>query len=764
MRKLSAKFDFFNNISLQWKFYGIIAALLLLTAIIFTLLIERQMLTAFEEELYTDGISIGRLVEANSAKPILTNDIVALRILLTTFLEAEDGLKYLFIITPENRVLAHTFAGGFPTDLIELSTTTAPGDKISERDLDTDMGMIHEIIVPIIGGEIGYVHVGLSPEKMLASVSATKSDLVRVSVLLFMFGLVALFIFNRLISRPLASLVAAAGKIASGNLNVELPARGDDEIGALTTSFNKMAKALNANAEERGRIEKALRDSEELYRTLIENIDLGITLMDTEHNIIMVNSAQAAMFNRSEKSFTGKKCYREFEKRAEICDHCPGVEAMLTGLPKEQEAQGLLDSGEHFTVRIRAFPVNDDSGIPMGFIEVVEDITSQLRLEEELQNIKHIESIGLLAGGLAHDFNNLLAAILGNIELATINIPPEDSAVTRLNAAEEACNQAKNLTEQLLTFAKGGAPRKETTFVPKLLDDSCRFTLSGSDVKWILDAPDDIWPADLDSNQMGQVIHNLLSNALEASKPGGKIFVIAENEAVDKSSELPLAEGKYIKISIEDEGTGISPAILPKIFDPYFTTKEMGATKGTGLGLATCRSIIKKHGGHISVQSREGAGTSATLYLPKSELENSEFSGETAAPGAKSAQNESHKILLMEDDRKLAKTTANMLVHLRHKFGVAPDGDEAVRLYEEALHTDHPYNLLILDLTIRGGMGGHETLQKIRGIDPDVAAIVSSGYSDDPVMVNCQEYGFTCSLPKPYRIVDLQKAIRKAAG
>ncbi len=764
MRGPSAKLDFLKNVSLQWKFYSVIATLLLMMAVSFTLLIEQKMFYFYSKEVNKDGIAIGRMVAANSAKPILTNDLVGLRNLLTGVLEAERGLEYLYILTPGNKVLAHSFDKGFPADLIGISDLPAQNNKIRERELNTDKGMIHEIIVPIIEGEAGYVHAGMSKEHIFESISDTKNNLVILTILLCLFGLVSAYIFNRLVTSPLSRLASATDKIAKGSLEIKLPARGADEIGALIASFNKMAKELRTNNNERKSMEESLRNSEELYRTLVENIQLGITLMDKDHNIVMVNSGQAAMFNRSRESFIGKKCYQEFEKSEKVCDHCPGVVAMQKGSSKEQEAQGSLENGEKFTVKIRAFPVNDSSGIPIGFIEVVENITAQRRTEEELQKIKNIESIGLLAGGLAHDFNNLLAAILGNIELAMVNIPPEDQANTRLSAAEAACNQAKHLTEQLLTFAKGGAPRKVTVFLPKLLDDSCRFNLSGSDIKWILDAPDETWPASLDTTQMGQVIHHLLTNAREASKPGGKIFIIAENVKVDDSLDLPLTKGKYIKISIEDEGKGITPEILPKIFDPYFTTKEMGAGKGTGLGLTICHSIVKKHGGHIDVKSMAGAGTSVTLYIPRADSKILKSPDKIGEEGLTKDNKESLKILLMEDDRKLAKTTANMLVHLRHKFEVAPDGEKALSLYKESLNTDDPYDLLILDLTIRGGIGGQETLQKIREIDPEAKAIVTSGYSDDPIMVNYQEYGFLASMPKPYRITDLQNSIRKAVS
>ena len=523
-----------------------------------------------------------------------------------------------------------------------------------------------------------------------------------------------------------------------------------------------MAQSLQINMSKREQTEKALRESKDLYLSLIENIDLGITFIDKDLNIVVANSAQAKLFDVDVAETIGKKCYRLFAKKSDICPDCPGLIAMQEDRPIIKQTERTRADGSVFTVSARTFPVKDDSGAILGFTEVVEDITEQLLLHEELQKIEHIESIGQLAAGLAHDFNNLLAAVLGNIELAQLAISPEEPAFKRLASAEEACDQARVLANQLLTFSKGGAPQKTITSIPQLLEDSCLFALSGTNLKWVLDAPENIWPAELDKGQIGQVIQSLLINAKEASTAGDKIFVIAENIELEAGQDLPLDGGKYIKISIDDEGEGIKEEILPKIFDPYFTTKKMGAVKGTGLGLTICHSIVKKHGGHITVKSREGSGTSVTVYLPRSTAKATTTPYVPEIPAKSTVIGISHRVLLLEDDRELARTTTNMLVHLRHKSEIASTGEEAIALHLQAKNEGRPYDLLILDLTIRGGMGGKEALQKIRATDQEVRAIVSSGYSDDPVLINFRDYGFSGALPKPFTLADLGSAIQSA--
>jgi two-component system cell cycle sensor histidine kinase/response regulator CckA len=749
------------GIPIRWKLYLSVSGLLILMGTTVLLVTERQMTTAFYRELSEDGIATGRLVATNAVTPVLTDDLMALHLLVNNALQGEEELKYVFILSPQKKVLAHTFHEGFPTELLTASTTIELANQSFHRELVTDEGVILETVFPILNGNAGYVFVGMSQEIMLSSIREMRINLFVITALLFAFGSIVTLILNQLIIHPISSLVAATKKIGRGELDFEMSEERNDEIGILTKAFNEMAKSLQINRSKREQTEKALKESKDLYLSLIENIELGISFIDKNHDIVVANSAQARLFDIDSATVPGKKCYQEFAKRSTICLDCPGVIAMQEDRPVSKQTERTRDDGTVFTISAKTFPVKDDSGAILGFIEIVEDITEQLLLDEELQNIEHIDSIGQLAGGLAHDFNNLLAAIVGNIELAQLATSPEEPAFQRLNSAEEACGQARVLANQLLTFAKGGAPQKTTTSIPQLLEDSCLFALSGTNLKWVLDAPDNIWPAELDRGQIGQVIQSLLINAKEASTGGDKIFVIAENIEVENGQNLPLDSGKYIKISIDDEGHGIGKEVLPKIFDPYFTTKNMGSVKGTGLGLTICHSIVKKHGGHITVKSREDRGTSVTVYLPRSASEATTTPYVVESP-VESTKTGSHRVLLLEDDRELAKTTTNLLVHLRHKSEIASTGEEAVALHLQAKDEGHPYDLLILDLTIRGGMGGKETLQKIRATDQEVKAIVSSGYSDHPILVNFKEHGFSSALPKPFTIADLEAAIQSA--
>ncbi|MEN8134960.1 MAG: ATP-binding protein [Thermodesulfobacteriota bacterium] len=752
---------FLRDVPIRWKLYIVISTLLILMGITIIFMVELKVTSYFQREHYEDTESIARMVAANAAKPILTNDLMSLHRLITDALRIETELKYIYILAPSQKVIAHTFAKGVPAALLELPAMTGQSEQATHRELSTDEGLIHEAVLPILQGEVGHVYIGMSKENMIRSVAEMKLDLIAITALLCLIGITVSLLFNRLITKPISSLVSATKRIGKGELDFEVAGERNDEIGTLTRAFNEMAQSLQINLVKREQTEKALKESKDLYHALIENIALGITYIDKDFNIVIANSAQAKLFGVDSAEIARKKCYREFAKKDEICRGCPGVTAMREDRAVTKQTERTRDDGTKFTVNTRTFPVKNNSGAILGFTEVVEDITEQLLLHEELQKIEHIESIGHLAAGLAHDFNNLLAAVLGNIELAQLTIPPEEPAFQRLNSAEEACDQARSLANQLLTFSKGGNPQRTTTFIPQLLEDSCHFALSGANVKWVMDAPANIWPAYLDKRQIEQVIQSLLINAKEASTAGSKIFVVAENIEIKGEPSIPLNDGKYIKISIEDEGRGIKKELLPKIFDPYFTTKKMGAIKGVGLGLTICHSIIKKHAGHISVKSLEGSGTNVTIYLPKSATDGN-ITAYAPPPPKQSSATGNYRILLLEDDRKLAKTTSKMLAHLRHEAEISTTGEEAIASHLQAINEGRPYDLLILDLTIRGGMGGNEALQRIRKNDQEVRAIVSSGYSDDPIVVNFRDHGFAGALVKPFTLANLQSAIQRA--
>jgi signal transduction histidine kinase/CheY-like chemotaxis protein len=370
--------------------------------------------------------------------------------------------------------------------------------------------------------------------------------------------------------------------------------------------------------------------------------------------------------------------------------------------------------------------------------------------EEELIRARKIESLGILAGGIAHDFNNLLTIIYGNLSLAKLTADRDSQNYVLLTEAEKASLNAKNLTRQLLTFSKGGAPIKTTASVENLLRDTVNFVLSGSNVRAVFSIPENLRVAHIDEGQISQVIHNLVINSRQAMPEGGTITVNAENITLTADDTPGPCEGNYIKIEIIDEGSGIPEEIRTKIFDPYFTTKDTGS----GLGLAVCYSIVKNHGGHISVQSGNEKGTIFTLHLPAAEdhVTNQEKRTGNIFTG-------SGKILVMDDDPSVLKITQLILEYIGYEAVGSCHGEETVSLYREAAQSDKPFDAVIMDLTIPGKMGGARTIQKLREIDPGITAIVASGYSNDPIMARYGEYGFAAVLAKPYRREELGEVL-----
>jgi len=388
--------------------------------------------------------------------------------------------------------------------------------------------------------------------------------------------------------------------------------------------------------------------------------------------------------------------------------------------------------------------------------------------DKELAKMQKLESVGILAGGIAHDFNNYLQGILGNIEIAKIYTDSNDKIYTNLTESEKAVLRAKNLTQQLLTFSKGGEPVKKLISVPDLIKESSSFVTSGSNIRCELDLEDDLCLVDVDKGQFNQVFHNLFINANQAMPKGGVIKVSANKYNVEEKDLLPLQEGRYVKITIEDQGTGIPQENLQKIFDPYFTTKGTGS----GLGLATVFSIIKKHDGYVEAESEPEVGTTFNIYLPASseEISRKDVQGKADTSRPKPAEEErvqkeilldGSRVLLMDDDLLISKSVSQQLKILKCEVRAVKNGTEAIKLYKETMALRIPFDAVILDLTIPGGMGGAETMKKLLEIDPDVTAIVASGYSDDPIMADFNKYGFKGMVEKPYEIHELIEILQK---
>jgi len=382
--------------------------------------------------------------------------------------------------------------------------------------------------------------------------------------------------------------------------------------------------------------------------------------------------------------------------------------------------------------------------------ELVEERTAKLKeTRTELLNVQRLESLGILAGGIAHNFNNALTAILGHIQVAKIMSTYEEGVVRNLKLAEDACFEAQDLTKKLLTFAKGGRPAKKVTALGPLLRDTVLFVLEDSAVMAKFQIALGLAAVEIDQGQIKQVIANLILNAQQAMTEGGAILIEAGNVEIDEDSSLLLPQGAYVRFSVTDTGVGIAPENLNNIFDPFFTTKELG----NGLGLATAFSIVKNHGGVIAVESQKGTGATFNVYLPASKA------GSLPEEAERTVQPTDGYILIIEDNRIIAQTLSELLEMHGYRVDWAKDGLEGLKLYQKSID-NYKFDAVIMDLVIPGGMGGKEAIGQLRKLDPTVKAVVISGYSNDPVMANWQEYGFDAAFPKPFKINELIQSLQ----
>lgn len=375
-------------------------------------------------------------------------------------------------------------------------------------------------------------------------------------------------------------------------------------------------------------------------------------------------------------------------------------------------------------------------------------------MEEELLKIRKLESVGVLAGGIAHDFNNILVAVTGNISLAEQFIDENPKALELLASARIASLRAKDLTGKLLTFAKGGEPVRTTEHLPELIRESATFILSGSNVNCSYDIEENLWAVHMDRGQINQVIQNLVLNSSQAMQAGGSVRIICRNRSLSDNEVAGLQNGAYVKLQVEDTGPGIAPEHLDRIFDPYFSTKQKDSNKGSGLGLAIVHSIIKKHNGTITVQSPPGRGAVFEIFLPATGE-----SGSVPVPEPAILPSGKGLILVMDDDETIHTILGEMLNYLGFTAIHAYDGSEAVEMYRVDLENTRQIKAVILDLTIPGGMGGAVTVNHLRNLNLDVKAIVSSGYSDDPILQDYRQAGFANIISKPYQLLDLSRVM-----
>ena len=501
---------------------------------------------------------------------------------------------------------------------------------------------------------------------------------------------------------------------------------------------------------ERLQAEEALRDSEAKYHSLIDNAGEAILLTDIDGNFLEANRKAEELFGYSKAELL-RMNFRQVHPEEDLERIMTGFkEAIQNGEGSLLNVRILRKDGTQVPVDISGSTIHyAGKTITQG---IIKDISERQRAEAERLRFSKLESLGTLAGGIAHDFNNILTAILGNIGLAMLDGKISSQVRERLAQSERACLRAQALSQQLLTFAKGGAPIKKIVSIANLIKESPILTLSGSKSRHQVIIPGDLWLVEGDEGQINQVVSNLLINADQAMPGGGIIKITAENILVKADSNLPVPPGKYVKFAIADQGVGIPPQYLDKIFDPYFSTKQ----KGSGLGLATAYSIIKNHSGHIQVESRMGVGTTFSIYLPATDK-----GVPAAAPETPKPIRWQGKVLVMDDEEMVREVLGRMLSRLGYEVDFAGDGSQAIDKFVGARADGRPFAAVILDLTIPGGMGGKETLEKLLRIDPQIKAIVSSGYSDNQVMADFQKYGFRAVLAKPYRLGELSKILQR---
>ena len=498
---------------------------------------------------------------------------------------------------------------------------------------------------------------------------------------------------------------------------------------------------------ERHRARAALQESARTLTNILENTTDGFFSLNEEWNFTYLNPEAERLLARKRDDLIGQQLWVEFPE--------------LIGSPFEQNYRRVLadqvaiefeasDATGKIWFEMHAYP--SGSGVSVFF----RDVSERKRTEEERLTTSKLESLGTLAGGIAHDLNNILTVISGNIGLAQIEAPTDSgSLLSFLSKAGQAAQHAAHLSSQLLTFSKGGAPLTRVASVLDLLAQAAEFSLYGSNLRADLDLAADMWKAEVDSGQIEQVVNALVINAREAMPHGGTVRISARNVTLDGKAGAFLPAGRYVKVTIADRGSGIPEDVAPKIFDPYFTTKPMGS----GLGLAISYSIVKRHGGILQLENSSSEGATFAFYLPASDEEET---GTDARVPERVFHFNHQRILVMDDEAAIRDLTSQLLGTLGYEVTAVPDGHEAVRVYERALRKGENFQAVILDATIRGGMGGLATIERLRTVDPNVTAIICSGYSDESALSEFLAYGFRSALPKPFSRRELSDALQRA--
>lgn len=501
---------------------------------------------------------------------------------------------------------------------------------------------------------------------------------------------------------------------------------------------------------DRKKTEEQIIDAMNYIQTILRTSPVGIGTYKATGEPVSVNEAIARIVGASIEQLTHQN-FRSIEswQRFGLLDFAE--RALTTGIEQRGDFHIVTTFGKE--VDIDALFIPFMFGGEQHLMHTVLDITEQKKHEKEQLKIEKLESLGLLAGGIAHDFNNILTGVMGNISFAQMFLDSSHKSYKLLVEAEKATTRATELAHQLLTFARGGEPIKKVISIQNIVNETVELVLRGSNIKGIVEIPDSIDAINADEGQISQVLHNIVINASQAMPGGGTLTATAQNEILADNNVLFLHPGKYVQLTITDQGCGMPDDVMKRIFDPYFTTKPAGS----GLGLASAHSIIKRHGGHIGASSIVGKGTTFTIHLPS--IGETYSKHQTVSATQNIGDHFGGSILVMDDEEMIRDMTTQMLEYLGYQVTTCVSGAEAVTLYKAAIESGTLFSAVIMDLTIPGGMGGKEAAEQILAIDSKACLIVSSGYSNDPILSDFSKYGFTGAVAKPYNIKEFGQLV-----
>ncbi|MCK5682500.1 response regulator [bacterium] len=611
-------------------------------------------------------------------------------------------------------------------------------------------------------GESWYILCYYKLNEVLKPVNELLKKIAVVSITLIIVLMFVSFIIGKTISKPLKAVSDALQKLGEGTFDYQIKMIKNDEFENVIHSFNSMAEKLQNSTTTIEHLEKEIAEkvlAKKAFKKEKEKSEqylhmAGVMFIGLDRNgfITLANEKACEILETKEEDIIGKNWFDNFlpeDNNTTIKKVFNQIMETDNLIHEYYENPVISKKGNEKIIAWHNTALYDNDANKIGMLCVGEDRTLRKKLEHEIIQTQKMNAVGTLAGGIAHDFNNILSIILGYSSFGLSMIDEDDRLYKSLSNINNGAIKAKDLTQQLLTFAKGGEPIKKIIAVNNLVKSSADFAISGSNSKCKYEFEPDTWNVEIDEGQMNQVIGNLVINAAQAMPDGGTITLKTENIEILESSLPNLEPGKYVKLCLQDEGTGISEQHLSRIFEPYFSTKQ----SGSGLGLATTYSIVKKHGGHIKVESIIEKGTRFIIHIPASlkKAVNNEKQIEKKHSGT-------GRVLIMDDEKMILDMLSVMLKSLGYRTSIVVDGNKAIKMYQKAFQAGDPFDIVILDLTIPGGMGGAKTIPMLKKIDSSAKFVVSSGYSTDPVMANFETYGFSDVMPKPFskkQLVDL---------